>query len=650
MSFRFRFHQVLWAFLLAVSVAGGDSGAGHRKAPVFAAGSPQGLWMAAVKKAAPADFPRLMTKWETVFPEGDSFAESRRKNAIRWMYGVWLVKDTDGFLKVATHLDYSNAAAEALVRLKPERAAEWLFSPARVKSDARFAFRAVQELANRKPALYLKLDPHGTEDVTPGLGSSDSDWYTAIASLAKIDPVAAGKACLESNPETNDTHSISRAFLAVAEAWKASKPPFKEWVNRIANPRMRDLASHARICALAEKDPRAALAELYSTKLEVNNGLDRDAPREVLMQLAKAHLLEALKLMKDVERIFSQYKRGPFAEPSEEEKAERTANPFSQFSPGRYNFPMDGEVENNGVRHAVIAGAVKNLPNEPTQLFATLRKLRTDMGGDSAWQRRVEADLICLKGEHWSADACVEAAKLWAAEPDRERDDLPMSRLAARAAHVDPDRVLAVLGQLPESVRPSFAAEIIKELPEMDREQRLTLLRQLTAAQWEEELGKSLGRNPVDYAPVIASLPAALTLGARNSFMKQWGELDPDAAARWLVSLPADAASITSGAGLAAAWAEYDEPAAAAWATTLQPGPVLDGAALSLAEFLTRKHPEEAWHWASKVSDPKTRAEAFTAIVVWWKSKAPEKFRAEYAAARQAAGLPVLFNGIDFFK
>lgn len=605
--------------------------------------------MATVKKAAPADFPRLMTKWETVFPEGDSFAEGRRKNAIRWMYGVWLVKDTDGFLKAATHLNYFNAAAEALVRLKPEKAAEWLFGSAHVESDHIFARDAVQELAKRNPALYLKMDPHGNKDVTPGLGSFESDWLVAVRSLAKTDAVAAGNACLGWDPEINDPRSISQAYLAVAEAWATNQPPFKEWLERIRDARMRNLASHARICALAEKDPKAALAELYSTKLEQDNGLDRDAPWQVLTQLAKAEPAEALKLLKDVERIFSKYKRGPFAEPSEEEKAERTANPFSQFSPGRY-FPLDGELENNGVRHAVIAGAVEKLPDDPTQLFATLRKLRADMGGDSAWQRRVEADLICLKGEHWSADACVEAAKLWAAEPDRGRDDLPMSRLAARAAHVDPDRVLAVLAQLPESVRPSFAAEIIKKLPEMDREQRLTLLRQFTAAQWDEKLGVALGRNPADYAPVIASLPAALTLAARNSFMKQWGELDPDAAARWLASLPADAASITSGAGLAAAWAEYDEPAAAAWAATLHPGPVLDGAALSLAKFLTRKHPEEAWHWASKVSDPKTRAEAFTAIVVWWKSKAPEKFRTEYAAARQAAGLPVLFNGIDFFK
>ena len=657
-SSRHRFHRVLRLVLLAVSAAGGwffgrwllDSGAWHRNAHVFPAGSPKGMWMERVKRAAPDDFPRLMEEeWETVFPEDDPFSEDRRSNVRRWMYGVWLVRDTEGFLKAAAHLDYSNAAAEALVRLKPEKAAEWLFDPNREKSDDIFAFRAVQELAKRNPTLYLKLDPHGSMDVTPGLGSWDSEWHIAVANLAKIDPVAAGKACLAWDPEKNDPNSIGRAFVAVAEAWKTSGPPFKEWVNRIEDPGLRNVASHARICALAEKDARAAVVELYSTKLEPINGLEREAPQEVLMQLAKADLVEALKLMKDVERIFSEYKRDPSAEPSSEEKARRKANPFNELSPEHYSSRED-EVENNGVRHAVIAGAVEKFPDDPARLFATLRKLRTDMGGDNPWQRRVESDLVCQKARHWSADACMTAAKLWAAEPDRDRDDLPMSGLAGRAAHVDPDRVLAVLKQLPDSARPSFAGEIIGELPGLDRGQSLALLGQLTAAQWDVQLGEVLGRNPADYAPVIASLPAALILGARNSFMKQWGELDPEAAARWLVSLPADAASITSAAGLAAAWASYDKPAAAAWAATLHPGAVLDGAALSLAEFLADHQPDEAWQWASKVSDPKTRAEAFFKIVICWRSKAPEKFRTDYEAARRAAGLPVLHNGIDFFK
>ncbi len=60
----------------------------------------------------------------------------------------------------------------------------------------------------------------------------------------------------------------------------------------------------------------------------------------------------------------------------------------------------------------------------------------------------------------------------------------------------------------------------------------------MRAAQWDEDLGRSLGGKAEDYAEAIAVLPAATTLTAQQSFMAQWGEKDPEAAARWLGSLP----------------------------------------------------------------------------------------------------------------
>ena len=242
--------------------------------------------------------------------------------------------------------------------------------------------------------------------------------------------------------------------------------------------------------------------------------------------------------MKEVEGFFAKFKGGPFEDPFAGELAATPANPFSHLSPGRYSCSGD-EVENNGVRHAVLGAAVENLPDDPTRFFGALQQLRTDMdGGDSAWQRGVEAGLIRLKSGQWSAEACLAAAGLWAAELDGKRDEPTFKQLAARAVHMNPEQVSAALDPLPESARGAFAGELIKQLPATEPDSRIDLFSDLTVAQWDDDLGKSLGGNAVAFAPASAALPAATTLGARNAFMQLWGEQDPEAAARWLDSLP----------------------------------------------------------------------------------------------------------------
>ena len=121
-------------------------------------------------------------------------------------------------------------------------------------------------------------------------------------------------------------------------------------------------------------------------------------------------------------------------------------------------------------------------------------------------------------------------------------------------------------------------------------------------------------------------------------------------AAQWLGSIPEDSATIATAEGLTAAWATYDQYAASEWAASLPPGLTRDGAAASIADSFARSEPEQAWQWASAVSDPATRAEAFYTIAYRWRDKAPEKFRADYAAARKAAGQPFLQHGSNVFE
>ena len=587
--------------------------------------------MTRVKQAAPGDFPKLLEEWKTLFPEGENYLEGRPENALRWMFAVWLVKDTDGFIKTATapHFDYSHWSAQVLVRLMPEKAAEMLFGTARGELDEYFINSAGEELAEHHPDLYLKMNPEGTIDLTPG--TSNDDWETAVANLAKTDAVAAANACLKSKYGDYYPSQFAVAIRVVAAAWKTGDPPMLEWVNGIADPKLRNIASHAQLCALAEKDPRAALAELHSAKLEVENDLRYDAPREILAQFAKVDPVGALKLMKDVEGIFSKYPRDPFAEPSAEEQA---ANPFSQLR------PQSDNVDDNGVRDAILTGAGEKLPDDPNQLLGALHQLGADMGGgDSIWKRGVEAGLIRLKCDDWSADECLTVASLWVTELNGTPDDETLQKLAARAAHVNPEQALTALDQLPESARPSFAAEIIKQFQGADPEQNIALFSHLTAAQWDEKLGEALGRNPEAYAEAIASLPADTTLKARKSFMEKWGEQDPEAAATWLGSLPDDAASKPAAMGLAHAWAKYDEYTASNWAASLPAGPSRDAVAASLSYSFAKNQPDEAWQWASSISDAAARDEAIVDLDYKWQFDAPQKFRAALDKARRARGM-----------
>lgn len=229
--------------------------------------------MTRVKQAAPADFPRLLEEWTTLFPEGENYLEGRPENALRWMFAVWLVKDTDGFIKATTapQFHHSHWVAQVVVRLMPEKAAEMLFGTARGELDEYFIDSAGEELAEHHPALYLKMNPDGSIYLTPGM--SNDDWETAIANLAKTDAVAAANACLRSKYGDYFPSQFAAAIRAVAAAWTTGDPPMSNWVNGIADPKLRNIANHARLCALAEKDPRAALAELHSAKLEVENDL-----------------------------------------------------------------------------------------------------------------------------------------------------------------------------------------------------------------------------------------------------------------------------------------------------------------------------------------------------------------------------------------
>jgi hypothetical protein len=290
------------------------------------------------------------------------------------------------------------------------------------------------------------------------------------------------------------------------------------------------------------------------------------------------------------------------------------------------------------MRSVIVREAAGNLPENPVEMIDALHQLRTQMGGDSPWQRKIEAELIRVASERLSKESCLAIAQLWNTELGGDTDDDTFRSLAARTVASDPDKAEAELASLPEAARASFAVEIVKRLPPEETGRRLALLDRLTPAQWDDELGASLGNQAADYADAIAALPGATTHGARGAFMEKWVQNDPDAATRWFDTLPIDDAAGAAALGLFKGWVDYDKAAAVAWAEALPSGPARQAVALEVVREIAKNSPREAWRWAASITDPKVRAWAYNTISVD-RDDEPEAFRKEHEAVLQAAGM-----------
>lgn len=589
--------------------------------------------MERVRKASPEDFPALLEQWKTAFPtdwndlksQPDNIStdwESRPESSLRWLFSLWLVKDPEGFLKTAKTpgSEYAGWAAEVYAKMMPEQAAGLFFGPGKNRLDRAFVMRGAWELAESHPMIYLKMDPVGEVRVVEGTMRT-AHWGAAIKSLAKTDVLAAADICL--NPSI-DQYVLKEALESIAGVWKSDNPSMLEWLNRIEDPRIRNIASEARLLAMVEKDARAAFAEFQAIKPEQGGENSQEVATPVLVGLTQADPLKAFKLLKEIESLFSNHMGSPGQGISAADEAWGECKPFSHLA------PKAGEkLENNGVRSAIMAGAEHGLPDD-AGLFDFFGRLRQEMGGDSEWLRDVEVDLIRLKTRDLPGENCLTLAGLWADRLAGKPDDETFGALATRAAKMNPELVLASLDQLPESIRSFFAGEAIKRLPDAEAARNTPLLNHLTAREWDSGLGEVLGTDGAAYANVIASLPTQTTHGAWESFTKKWGDSDPDAAARWVESLPDDATAMPAARGLVNSWAEYDRDAAMSWTSTLPAGPTRDAAAASISESLAPRHSEDALRWAQSVSDPVTRHETLARLDRLW----------EMLAAEKASGVP----------
>lgn len=651
MSLRIRSYDLAWLSVVAVATAGGwisgramVRGGADRSAPsvsetrqrelpqpvrIFPPGSPKDQWMAAVKRAEAGDFPELLSQWKKEFEFDEGFTEGRSGNALRWFMAMWLAKDPDGFVEgIATGGTYLDGlAAQTLVRLMPDEAVRMLSGDAPSTLRTWFALGMEKELATQFPERYLLWDPDGTRYDKK---TEDDNWLIAVTALAKTDPTAAADVCLRWK-RASDLRTIARALQTVAAAWPGGFPSFKVWVEGISDPQMKRLAMHAGISVLAEKDPRAALGALQT--VDPGDRTDQDSRGVILMQLATSDLSGALQLMRHLE-LGMKSPTDPSADPF--------ANPFADDRVAAVSINADPILRSflgfgtGAVRTSIVQAAAKKLPVDPKRFFEELKIVTSGINGtDGEWQKSLQSDFIREKSFYWTAAECLEAAAIWGGSQGGEGDEMSLRALATRTAELDPRRAMASLSEMPEAFRAEFAGNIINKGFETNTPPDPSLFRELAPQDWNSALGENMGRYAEQFAGMIAALPADTGYAARFGFMRQWGELDPEAASDWLTSLPADAGTVSANRALAFTWARYDEYAATGWAAGLEAGPVRDAAADGIVRTLVLNgNPQAAWQWASSISDPKLKADALQQVGNRWAGEAPEEFRAELEAAR----------------
>ena len=161
-----------------------------------------------------------------------------------------------------------------------------------------------------------------------------------------------------------------------------------------------------------------------------------------------------------------------------------------------------------------------------------------------------------------------------------------------------------------------------------------------------------------------ASLPPEQRAELRQGVLGQWTMTNPDEAAAWIRTLPADeqkplrataaqrimnlkpalgAELMLEGAdenvrpqvysNVAMQWAAQDMRAAGEWLTKQPQGPELDRARVTYAAAIEQRDPAAAMDWARSVQDETQRADSVGSIYQSWRTKDPAAANAALAAA-----------------
>jgi hypothetical protein len=235
-----------------------------------------------------------------------------------------------------------------------------------------------------------------------------------------------------------------------------------------------------------------------------------------------------------------------------------------------------------------------------------------------------------------SAEQCLAAARLVQSSATDDASDPLLKMLLLRVTEIDPAAGVAMLHELPAAAAAGCEVSFVLKSLACDSTADLDrLLPRLKPEEWTDSgLIYSLEHHLPEYAPMIASLPGDAGRNAQSTCAARWAELDPEAAAAWVTTLPDNSRAHEE---LARSWASFDETAASQWAASLPEGAARDSAAAGMVWAMGRRDPETAWQWVNSISDDDQRKYSLTDLATMWEDPPPE-----FIAACAAIGVRML--------
>lgn len=616
MSYSSLRHRGVWFSVFTAALAGGwwagrsalTSPAGpltremspvtaQRLKPRVEPGSAADRWVKAVKNATGGQFPDLFDALAGIFPpdeDHDSYVAAQR-----FLLGTWISRDAEAALAFVIERKSSaelvEHAAKLMGLMEPEKMIELMGKPEATDLPERFADTALEEVARVRPELYLRFDPKGDASRNP--------WRLAVKQLTLEAPLETVAAWFSRKPDPTADFDTN-LLITTGSAWQTrDSAGARRWAEGLASESGRRIALHGWLSSLARTSPRAALDALAEMGHEFggDSGTPSPGSSPVVESWGDSRL-----------DVAGQLARQDFSSALQE--AQRIADSFPRKDYDATHSTMDR------VRQWMAKAKIGALPDDPAGLLAGLDEMTHAAGGDAAWWREVQTEVLAEKIAGWTREDCLTAlgARLKAGV-----NDPVVPVLLERAAGADPHAMLEALPGMALDLQAVLARAVFFALPREEQEQRRALLERWPAVPWTPELTKSLQGEEADYAPVLAN--GTWPGEVRATFAEQWAETDPAAAAAWVSDLPPQAGGRAEETGaVARAWAGQDEAEASAWVDTLPQGVERDAAAAALVNALAPFNPEAARQWALSIQNEGSRGKALKELEATLTKPVPE--------------------------
>jgi hypothetical protein len=312
----------------------------------------------------------------------------------------------------------------------------------------------------------------------------------------------------------------------------------------------------------------------------------------------------------------------------------------------------NGAVQPDGDSNLVPAVVLDIAAQSPSLAAEMLRRLEPKVGRELTWY--LVHNVMEAGGDpfDWIADRAAADPELFDLGSEPNQKALMMTHPLVRA---DPLRALEFIATLPESQQPTFREAALANWSASDPAGLLDWLvaQPVTGLPAKlTNLENAARQEPARFGGWLRTLPAGelrdqsslafvsvLTVQGRAAeairYLPQnsasdavveaarklahgFGTSDPNAAGRWVQTLPAGSIQAEAARGLVGAWAAQKPHAAAAWVESLPPGGTRDAAAGGLAGALAAADPERAAVWLEQVGDPAARERAVTEVYRAW--------------------------------